>query len=113
MTLAEEIISVLRGVTFSQIPSLTVERAKLFIIDTIGVALAGKGAEGVEAAVDTIMAIGGAKDATILCYGKRAPAPHAAMANAMMIHCRDYDDLYEPGGVHVNVSVVPAALAVA
>jgi 2-methylcitrate dehydratase PrpD len=30
-----------------------------------------------------------------------------------MAHSRDFDDLYEPGGAHVNVTVVPAVLAAA
>jgi 2-methylcitrate dehydratase PrpD len=113
MALAEEIISFLHGIAFSQIPLSTVERAKLFFIDTLGVALAGREAEGVQAVMGMIKEQGGRGEANILGSAVRVPAPLAAFANSMMAHSRDYDDLYEEGGAHVNVCVIPSALAVA
>jgi len=113
MTLSEEIIGSINDITYSDIPEKTRERAKLFCIDTFGVALAGKDAEGVKAVIDLVTEQGGQKEATILGYGKKVPAPLAALANSIMAHSRDYDDLHESGGAHVNVSVIPAALAIA
>jgi len=113
MTIAEEIASVAGRIEFQQIPAPTVERAKLFLIDTIGVALAGKTAEGVQPVIKMILAMGGKGEAVIWGFGKKAPAPMAALANSMMAHSRDYDDLHEKGGAHVNVSVIPSALAMA
>ena len=113
MTAAEEIAAVAGKISLSQIPATTVERAKLFLIDTIGVALTGKTAEGAQSVIDMILELGGKREATILGVGKKAPAPMAALANSMMAHSRDFDDLHEPGGAHVNVSVIPSALATA
>lgn len=113
MILAEEIVSVAYRISFSDIPKPTVERAKLFFIDTFGVALSGKDAEGVKGVVDMATELGGREDATILYSGKKVSAPLAAMTNSMMAHSRDYDDLHEAGGAHVNVSVIPSALAMA
>jgi len=113
MTLAEEIITTAHKILYSDIPESTAHRAKLFLIDTFGIALAGRNAEGVKGVIDTVTEMGGSKDATILCSGQKIPAPPAALANAISAHALDFDDLHEAGGAHVNVSVIPAAIAAA
>jgi 2-methylcitrate dehydratase PrpD len=113
MNVAEEITATAHGMGFSDIPAPTVRRAKLFFIDTLGVALAGRNAEGVENVARLVAQWGGKPEATMLFSGRRAPCHMAALVNALMAHARDYDDLHEAGGAHVNVSVVPAALAAA
>lgn len=112
MTLSEEIGSIAHGVVFSKIPPRTVGRAKLFFIDTFGVALAGRGVKGNKEIAELVTTWGGKKEATILYSGQRVPAPLAALVNSLMIHSTEYDDIHEAGGAHVNVSVIPAALAV-
>ena len=113
MTVAEEIASFAGEIAFSQIPEPTVQRAKLFLIDTFGVALAAKNAEGVQGVVDMVLEQGGRQEASIWGIGTKIPAPSAALANSLMIHSRDFDDLHEPGGAHVNVTVIPSAMAMA
>jgi 2-methylcitrate dehydratase PrpD len=113
MTLSEEITSVAHAVGFSKIPPHTVERAKLFFIDTFGVALAGRDIKGNKEIAELVTTWGGKKEATILYSGERVPAQLAALVNSLMIHSTEYDDTYEAGGAHVNVSVIPSALAVA
>jgi 2-methylcitrate dehydratase PrpD len=113
MTLSEEIASATCRLRFEDLPRSTVEQAKLFLMDTIGVALAGIRAEGVAGILGLIDEFAGAPQATILGTGRKAPCPQAALANSLLAHSRDFDDLYEAGGAHVNITVVPAALAAA
>ena len=96
------------------IPQDAVHIAKMFVIDTLGVALAGSTASGCAEVVKMIKEQGGRPDSSILIYGGKVPAQEAAFANSMMIHGRDFDDTHEGGaGAHCNVSVLPAALALA
>jgi 2-methylcitrate dehydratase PrpD len=112
MTLSEEIASIAHTIVFSKIPPHTVERARLFFIDTFGVALAGRGVKGNKEVAELVTAWGGKKEATILYSGERVPAQLAALVNSLMVHSTEYDDIHEAGGAHINVSVIPSALAV-
>lgn len=86
----------------------------MFILDTIGVAMAGSTATGCAEVVNMIKDQGGRPDSSVLIYGGKVPAQEAAFANSMMIHGRDFDDTHDGQvGAHCNVSVLPAALALA
>jgi len=113
VTLGEEIAIGASNLQFEAIAKTTVERAKQFLIDTIGVCLAGLNAEGVSGALEMIREYSGAPQAKIFGVDLKAPAPQAAFLNSLTVHSRDFDDLYEAGGAHVNVTVIPAALAAA
>ncbi|UCF92512.1 MAG: MmgE/PrpD family protein [Desulfobacterales bacterium] len=112
-TLAEQIVSEACKVPFAQIPQATVARAKLFLLDTVGVALAGRYATGAESVIDLAVEMGGRAEATILGTAHKVSVPFAALANSFMAHAREFDELHERGGAHVNVCVIPAALAAA
>jgi 2-methylcitrate dehydratase PrpD len=113
MPLIDEVVKHLEKTTFEDIPQETVEKQKDLLIDTIGVALGGAKAPGVKEVVDLLKGMGGKKEATILVDGGKLPAIHAAMANSLMAHSLDFDDMHEKAGIHANVSVIPAALAAA
>ncbi len=113
MPLIDEIVKHLEKTTFEDIPQETVEKQEDLLIDTIGVALGGAKAPGVKEVVDLLKGMGGKKEATILVDGGKLPAIHAAMANSLMAHSLDFDDMHEKAGIHANVSVIPAALAAA
>jgi len=99
--------------TFHQISPTTVETAKKFILDTLGVGMAGSNAEGVEPVVEQVKEWGGRKESTILIHGGRVPSPMAALANSVMFHARDFDDTHDGAVVHANATTLPAALATA
>jgi 2-methylcitrate dehydratase PrpD len=113
MPLIDEVVKHLEKTAFEDIPQETVEKQKDLLIDTIGVALGGAKAPGVKEVVDLLKGMGGKKEATILVDGGKLPAVHAAMANSLMAHSLDFDDMHEKAGIHANVCVVPAALAMA
>ena len=86
---------------------------KRVVLDTLGVAIAGSGAIGVQGAIDLCAGWGGKKESTILVHGLKVPSLFAAFCNSMMVHALDYDDNLDKARVHVSVAVVPAALAMA
>jgi len=90
-----------------------IDAAKANVFDTLACAAAGSGAPGVAEARELAVEWGGTPQATILAFGDRVPAHHAAWVNATMAHARDYDDTHDAAVLHAGVSVVPAALAAA
>jgi len=97
------------GVRYEDLPPHVVEAVKKAIIDTVGAGLAGSSAE-----LGRIVCTMARDDC-----GDRMPASEAAFVHAIMARCRELDDVHEGSprvgfghGGHVNVMVVPAALAV-
>jgi len=113
MPVIDEIVKHIKETTFEDIPQETVEKQKDLLIDTIGVALGGAKAPGVREVINLLKGMGGKKEATILVDGGKVPSVHAAMANSLMAHSLDFDDMHEKAGIHANVSVIPTALAMA
>src|SRR6185369_7947352 len=98
---------------FEALPGDVVGTIKLFILDTLGVALAGSTAPACAELVDQVREWGGAPESTLLNFGGNVPAPSAALVNATLAEARDFDDTYDPGIVHVMAPTVSSALAMA
>jgi 2-methylcitrate dehydratase PrpD len=95
------------------LPADVIEAVKTNVFDTLACAAAGSSAHSATQARELASEWGGAPQATILGYGDRVPAHHAAWVNGTMSHARDYDDTHDAAVLHAGVSVVPAALAAA
>jgi 2-methylcitrate dehydratase PrpD len=89
----------------------TVDTVKRFILDTIGVGIAGSSASGVKEIVEQIEEWGGRPQSTIIGFRNKVPDINAAFANSVMIHARDFDDTHDAAVVHANVTVLPAVMA--
>jgi 2-methylcitrate dehydratase PrpD len=113
MAVLENIVEHLVKIRFEDIPKRTVEKQKDLLIDTLGVAIAGSKAPGVAQILDLLKEIGGREESSVLSGGGKSPAFLAAMANSLMAHAVDFDDMHEKAGIHANVCVIPAALAMA
>jgi 2-methylcitrate dehydratase PrpD len=87
--------------------------AKANVFDTLACVAAGSSAPAVAEARELAVEWAGAPQATILVFGEKVPAHHAAWVNGTMAHARDYDDTHDAAVLHAGVSVVPAALAAA
>ena len=101
------------GLSLAQLPSEAIDAAKANIFDTLACAVAGSSAPAVSEARGLAAEWGGAPQATILAFGDKVPAHHAAWVNGTMSHARDYDDTHDAAVLHAGVSVIPAALAAA
>lgn len=107
------------GARYEDLPPQVVATVKQAILDTAGAGLAGSTADCGRIVADMARANGGAPDSTLWAWGDKLPAAEAAFANAIMARCRELDDVHEGSpragrghGGHVNVMIVPAALAV-
>lgn len=92
-------------------PVIAAVKANVF--DTLACATAGSSAPAVAETRELAVEWAGAPQATILVFGEKVPAHHAAWVNGTMAHARDYDDTHDAAVLHAGVSVIPAALAAA
>jgi 2-methylcitrate dehydratase PrpD len=97
---------------YSDLSRSVIENTKKFIIDTIGVGIAGLEAPGCRQALEVVKSFGGYPEATVLMNDFKCPAPWAGFMNSIFMHALDFDDALDESPLHANVSVLPAALAI-
>jgi 2-methylcitrate dehydratase PrpD len=113
MKIEDHIVDTLLQSDFGILPEEAVTATKKSIIDTLGVTIAGRKAEGCRKIVDLVQQWGGKKEATVLSYGFKVPLPQASFANGVMARALDLDEVHDMGTVHTSASVIPGALAAA
>jgi len=99
--------------TYETLPASALAATKTFILDTLGVCVAGSTAPGVSALVKLLRCWGGTPESSLCTYGGKLPAPWAAMANSVMMHNLEFDCVHDLAVVHPFTTALPAALAVA
>jgi len=99
--------------TYDRLPASALAATKTFILDTLGVCVAGSTAPGVAELVSVLRRWGGTAESTLLTYGDQFPAPWAAMANSVMMHALEFDCVHDSAVIHPFTTALPAALAVA
>jgi 2-methylcitrate dehydratase len=88
-----------------------VYQAKRFLLDSVGCALGGYQQHDVKIALEVLDEIAGPGLATVIGTGKRVDAVSASLANALMIRCMDYNDIYWKQDPSHPSDIFPAALA--
>ncbi len=111
--LAYDLVGNAAKIKYDDLPKDVVEITKKFILDTLATTLAGSSAPGCDSVVDQVKDWGGKEESTILIYGDKVISSNAAFANSIMAHALDFDDTHDEANLHANVSVLPAALAMA
>src|ERR1700730_1932440 len=109
-TLAERLADRLGGIRYERLPTDVVERAKLCILDQLGIQLRGAPLPQSGPAIALARALGGPPESTIPLVGDRVSAPYAAFAAAALGHSCEYDDSHFQCG-HPGVCVIPVGLA--
>jgi aconitate decarboxylase len=99
--------------TYEMLPASALAATKTFILDTLGVCVAGSTAPGVSALVNLLRGWGGTPESSLYTYGGKLPAPWAAMANSVMMHNLEFDCVHDLAVVHPFTTALPAALAAA
>ena len=77
---------------FSTIPGQTRTNAKLHILDTLGVALAGIDQPAAKIALDYSARLGASQETSLWGTRQKASVPTAAFANGLLAHALDFDD---------------------
>lgn len=97
---------------FEQLPAEVVHKAKLIIRDGLGNQMAASAiSEPARHVVTMVREWGGKPEATVVGYGFKAPAPLAAMCNAMLGHGVELDDAHGSGLIKGGSVMVPSLMA--
>src|SRR6516164_8987330 len=88
-----------------------VYQAKRFLLDLVGCALGGYQQHDVEIALEVLDEVAGSGPATVIGTGKRVDPVSASLANALMIRCMDYNDIYWKQDPSHPSDIFPAAMA--
>jgi 2-methylcitrate dehydratase len=99
------------GVRYEDLSPEAVYQAKRFLLDSVGCALGGYQQHDVSIALEVLHEIAGAGNATVIGTGKRMDAVSASLANALMIRCMDYNDIYWKQDPSHPSDILPAAMA--
>jgi 2-methylcitrate dehydratase PrpD len=98
---------------FDSLPQPVLEKAKLLILDGVGLALAAAREDFARKTLTALRALGQSADATVVGVKEKVPVASAPLLNGMLIHAFDFDDTHHPLVIHNTSVVMPAALATA
>ena len=99
------------GLEYKQLSQEAVYQAKRFLLDSAGCALGGFQQHDVIIALEVLNEIAGRGPATVIGTGKKIDAVSASLANALMIRCMDYNDIYWKQDPSHPSDIFPAAMA--
>ncbi|HEV3512315.1 MAG TPA: MmgE/PrpD family protein [Candidatus Sulfotelmatobacter sp.] len=96
---------------YQQLSREAIYQAKRFLLDTLGCALGGYRQHDVTIALQVLDEIAAPGRATVIGSGKRVDPVSASLANALMIRCMDYNDIYWKQDPSHPSDIFPAAIA--
>jgi len=99
------------GLKFEHLSPEAVYQAQRFFLDSIGCALGGYQQHDVSIALEVLDEIAGPGKATVIGTGRKMDAVSASLANALMIRCMDYNDIYWRQDPSHPSDIFPAAMA--
>jgi 2-methylcitrate dehydratase PrpD len=101
-----------RGLSIDDIPRAVVEKTKLILLDTLGVALASSTMDFGAMVTRVAQALGGSPNSRLVGSDSKVAAANAVLANGTLAHGLDYDDTLEEAIVHTGCCAGMTALAV-
>jgi len=99
------------GLQYSNLSQDAIYQAKRFLLDSVGCALGGYQQHDVKIALEVLDQVAGRGPATVIGTGKHIDPVSAALANALMIRCMDYNDIYWKQDPSHPSDIFPAAMA--
>src|SRR2546429_7045812 len=99
------------GLTYHQLSQEAVYQAKRFLLDSLGCSLGGYQQHDVKIALEVLGETAGPGKATVIGTGQRIDPVSASLANALMIRCMDYNDIYWKQDPSDPSDIFAAALA--
>jgi len=94
-------------------PAAVLARAKLNVLDTLVVALAGANSRSSQIVIDLVKELGGRAQSTVIGQSFKTSVALAALANGAITHAVELDDDHRTSVLHPGTVVIPAALAMA
>ncbi|WP_319496024.1 MmgE/PrpD family protein [uncultured Cohaesibacter sp.] len=95
----------------ADLPAGTVQKIQTFLLDTIGVGIAGSRGAGVPELIDVARGWGDKPEATVWLTGEKMSAQSAAIVNAYQVHCLEFDCVHEGAVLHPMATILSAVMA--
>jgi 2-methylcitrate dehydratase PrpD len=111
MDVTAKISEFVTEIQFDQIPLEALETAKVALLDSLGVALAGSREAGARICAEIVRQEQARQDAVVIGQGFKSSASQAAFVNGTAVHALDYDYSISRGG-QPAAAIVPAIFAV-
>ena len=92
MGLTKDVASYVAKTRYRDIPLAVIRLAQGFVLDGLGVALAGQIEEGTRIILNYARRMAGRGEVAVLGTSFKLPAPQAALVNGVSAHAMDYDD---------------------
>ncbi len=113
MLLAEQLATHVTQTTYGDLSDDAIGQAKVFLLDTFGVGIAGSSAFGATTLLETASTWGAGSEASIWGRREQVPMGVAALVNAFQVHCQEYDCVHEGAVLHPLATLLPAVIAYA
>ena len=97
----------------SSLPTRVTDAARELLLDGMICMIAGLRSEPARRLRRSILARGGAAEASLAGVTQKASVTDAALHNGMLVHWSEWDDTYDPGAVHGCSVILPVLLALA
>ncbi len=111
-TIAKSLAEFVTGLKYDAIPAAIRAKAKLHLLDSVGIALAASGFEYARKACAGIRALGTSSggDYTVIGMPAKLSLRDAVLMNGMLLHGLEFDDTSIRGRLHPSAFCVPCAL---
>ena len=100
------------GLKLEDVPQGVVDKAKLVLLDTLGIALASTTMDFGRMVMNVAQRLGGAPFSRVIGSALKVAPANAVLANGTLAHGLDYDDTLEEAIVHTGCCAGMTALAV-
>ena len=98
---------------WDDLPDAAITAAKIFILDSFGVGMAGTGGPYVKEWIDGFAGLVPGTQARVWGYDQTLAAPAAAAVNGYFIHNSEYDCVHEKAVIHPMTVILSATMAYA
>jgi len=112
-TIAERLARYVARFRYEDIPQATRERAKLLILDAVGIALASTHYDFAHRVLSGLRALDEGGGSSLINLPGKLALRDAVLMNGVLVHGLDYDDTHIRAIVHATASAFPCALGVA
>lgn len=112
-TIAEKLAQYVSGFRYEDIPQATRERAKLLVLDAVGIALASTQYDFAHHVLTGLSALDEGGDSSLIGMPGKLALRDAVVMNAALVYGLDYDDTHIRAIIHATASAFPCALGVA
>ena len=109
---SQTIAKFLGGLKLEDVPQGVVDKAKLVLLDTLGIALASTTMDFGRMVMSVAQQLGGATSSRVIGSALKVAPANAVLANGTLAHGLDYDDTLEEAIVHTGCCAGMTAMAV-